>query len=88
MISVDEINQIQQLYEKYKSIRQVSKELGISRNTVKKYLESLISVQEGNAVEIVTINRKVKQPKRVLTDDLISLVHSFEKNVSDHFAHR
>ncbi len=40
-------------------------------------MESLISVQEGNAVEIVTINRKVKQPKRVLTDDLISLVHSY-----------
>lgn|GEM_PF-249076 len=77
MISVDEINQIQQLYEKYKSIRQVSKELGISRNTVKRYIESLISVQEGNAVEIVSINRKVKQPKRVLTDDLISLVHSY-----------
>lgn len=64
------------LYNLYGSYTRVAKELHSSRNTVKKYLRQVDEVREGNRVEILPKNRHIIQPPRVVTDELLSLIHS------------
>ena len=77
MLTVVELNQIEQLYKKYGSIKQVSRELGISRNTVRKYLRNIDAAQEGSLLEIYPENREINRPKSVVNDELIQLVHNY-----------
>ena len=77
MISVADINQIQQLYEQLGSIREVARELHISRNTVRKHLRDIYSVQEGLIDELKQEKRFIHQPKRVVSEELIQLVHNY-----------
>lgn len=77
MISVSDINQIQQLYEKLGSIREVSRELCLSRNTVRKYLRNINNVQEGISEELLPELRTIHQPKRVVNEELIRIVHNY-----------
>jgi transposase len=71
-----DIQRMQTLYELYGSYRQVAREMHVSRNTVKKYLHRIDDVREGSHTEILPVNRETSQPRRVVTDLIISLVHS------------
>ena len=77
MISVTDIHQIQHLYEKLGSIREVSRELRLSRNTVRRYLRNIYDVQEGILEELKSEKRIICQPKRVVNEELIQIVHNF-----------
>lgn len=77
VISVSDINQIQHLYEKLGSIREVSRVLGLSRNTVRKYLRNIENVQEGILEELKPEIRTIHQPKRVVNEELIGIVHNY-----------
>lgn len=77
VLTVVELNQIEQLYKKYGSIKQVSRELGISRNTVRKYLRNIDAAQEGSLLEIYPEKREINRPKSVVNDELIQLVHNY-----------
>jgi len=77
VISVTDIHQIQHLYEKLGSIREVSRELRLSRNTVRRYLRNIYDVQEGILEELKSEKRIICQPKRVVNEELIQIVHNF-----------
>jgi len=63
-----DISGIVDLYDLYKSYRRVARELKISRNTVKKYVLKVKEVQDGVADEILSKNRGIIQPSRVLAE--------------------
>lgn len=67
------INQIQRLYDEYGSISRVSRELKISRHTVRKHLHRIQEVKSGIQEEL----NSEKQPRnnRVVTAPLINFVH-------------
>lgn len=77
VLTVVELNQIEQLYKKYGSIKQVSRELGVSRNTVRKYLRNIHAVQEGNLLEIYPEKRQINRPRSVVNDELVQIVHNY-----------
>jgi transposase len=64
------------LYDLSRSYRHVAREMRVSRNTVKKYLRRIDEVGAGNRSEILPQVREIKQPRRVVTAELLSLVHS------------
>jgi transposase len=72
-----DIRRIVDLYELYGSYREVSRELNISRNTVKKYVHRVEEVQDGSAEEILPKNRKITQPPRVLTELVRKKIHHY-----------
>jgi transposase len=72
-----DIRRILELYELYGTFNKVSRELGISHNTVKKYVLRVKSVQEGSAVEILPKDRKIIQPPRILTESVRQKIHSY-----------
>jgi transposase len=71
-----EIRRIVDLYDLYGSYRRVSRELGISRNTVRKYVHRVKEVQNGMADEILPKDRKILQRPRVLTDAVRQKIHA------------
>ena len=70
---MSDINQIRHLYEKLGSIREVSREIGLSRNTVRKYLRNIENVLEGILEELKPELRTIHQPKRVVNEELIGI---------------
>lgn len=58
-------------------MRAVSRELGLSRNTVKKSLKIINDVHEGSAEEILPEKRVINQPKRVVNEELIQIIHNY-----------
>ena len=72
-----DIRRILELHELYGTFNRVARELGISHNTVKKYVLRVKSVQEGSASEILPKDRKIIQPPRVLTEDVRKKIHSY-----------
>jgi transposase len=68
------VNEIQRLYDEYGSISRVSRELKISRNTVRKYLHRIQEVRNGFQEELVFDLQKPR-PKRIVTPQLIEFVH-------------
>lgn len=77
MISVTDIHQIQHLYEKLGSIREVARELGLSRNTVRRYLRNISNVQEGVIEELKPETRVIIRPKRIVNEELVQIVHHY-----------
>jgi Fic family protein len=74
---------MQTLYDQYGSYRQVAREMKASRNTVRKYLRQVDEVRDGTLPEILPNPREIVQPRRVVTDEVISLIHSLlESNVN------
>lgn len=67
MKKMSEIKRIVELYELHGSVRRVSRELGMSRNTVKKYLERVERVRQGDAEEILPQSREIRRPSPVVT---------------------
>jgi len=70
-----EIRRIVDLYDLYGSYKRVARELGISRNTVKKYVFRVNEVQNGTADEILPKDRRIVQRRRVLTDAVRQKIH-------------
>ena len=72
-----DIRRILELYELYGTFNRVARELGISHNTVKKYVLRVKSVQDGSASEILAKDRMIIQPPRVLTEAVRKKIHSY-----------
>jgi transposase len=72
-----EIGEIIDLYKKYQSNSRVARELGISRNTVRKYRKRVDRVQAGEVEEILPKNRHIAQPTRVMTDEIKRKIHRY-----------
>jgi transposase len=72
-----DIRKIVDLYELYGSKKRVARELNISRNTVKKYLDKVKAVQDGSSDEILPMDRKIRQPSRVLTEPVLDKIHQY-----------
>lgn len=70
-----EIRRMVELYDVYRSYKRVARELGISRNSVRKYIRRVQEVQQGKVEEILPKNREIDQPTRVLTDTIRKFIH-------------
>jgi biotin operon repressor len=79
-----DIRRILELYELYGTFNRVARELGISHNTVKKYIHRVKSVQEGTSVEILPKDRKIIQPRRVLTEAVRQKIHGYLESTLGH----
>ena len=78
-----DVQRMQTLYNLHGSYRQVASEMNASRNTVRKYLRQVDEVRDGTRVEIFPNPREINQPRRIVTDEVISLVHSLlESNLN------
>jgi transposase len=78
-----DIQQIVASYSRCGSLSQVARELHISRNTVKRYLRRVEEVRCGIQDEILPKDRKIQQPRRSVTDELLFFIHSLlEENLS------
>jgi len=75
--TMTDIRKIVELHELCESKRQVARETGSSRNTVKKYIELVKSVRAGKATEILPKNREVHQPPRVVTPEVLEKIHQY-----------
>lgn len=83
MKPMTDVRRMQTLYALSGSYRQVAREMHISRNTVRKYLRKVDDVREGTEAEIFEQPREITQPRRIVTEELTSLVHSMlESNQS------
>ena len=83
MKNVTDVQRMQTLYDLYGSYHRVAKEMNASRNTVRKYLRQVDDVRKGTRSEILPKSREINQPPRVVTDEVISLVHSLlESNLN------
>ena len=71
-----DIQKIAELYEKFGSYRSVGRELGISRNTVRRYLLRVREVHAGKCAEILPKNRAIKQPVRVVTQEVLGKIYA------------
>ena len=72
-----EIKRITELYDLHKSHKRVARDLGISKNTVKRHINRVNDVREGRAETINPKSRQVKQPARVLTQEICKLIHTY-----------
>lgn len=79
-----DIQQIIALYRQCGSYSQVARELQISRNTVKKYLHLVDEVRSGTRQDILPDKREINQPRRIVTDELLSLIHSLLEENKTH----
>ena len=81
MKKMSEIKRIVELYKLHGSIRQVSKELKMSRNTVKKYLDRVEKVKQGIEEELLPNNRQILRPCNVVTPEIKrEIYHILEEN--------
>lgn len=72
---MSDIKCIKELYEACGSQRQVSRELKMSRNTVKKYIELIKQVKEGSLEEVLPSHRQIKRTCPVLTPEIRFKIH-------------
>jgi transposase len=79
-----DIQQIVASYNRCGSYSQVARELHISRNTVKKYLRRVEEVRSGIRNEILPADRTIKQPRRSVSDEIISYIHSLLEENRNH----
>jgi hypothetical protein len=83
MKTMSDIQQIVALYNQCGSHQQVARDLQISRNTVKKYLRLVDEVSCGIRKEIIPKDRDIVQPRRSITDEMISFIHTqMEENMT------
>lgn len=79
-----DVRRIVDLYELYGSYKRVARELGISRNTVKKYVQRVKDVQDGTADEILRKDRPIAPPPRVLTETVREKIHQYLESNLNH----
>jgi len=70
-----DIRKIVELYELYGSYKRVGRELNISHNTVRKYIQRVTDVKSGTLPEILPKDRIIKQPLRVVNDEIWEKIH-------------
>lgn len=75
MKTMEDVIEMETLYDHHHSYSMVARELNISRNTVKKYLRLLKEVREGVRDEIFP-HRVIHSRKRVVTDEIIASIHT------------
>ena len=78
-----DISKIVELHELGDSKREVARETGTSRNTVKKYIERVKRVREGKETERLPKNRKIVQPPRVVTPEVLEKIHQYLETNQD-----
>jgi len=81
---MSDIKQIMELYKLYGSIRRVAKELHISQNTVKKYVERVQSVRKGIEEEIIPEDRQIRRQCSVVTSEIKEKIHHILEENHDH----
>ena len=74
MKSMATVEEIRRYYDEYGSISRVSRELKISRNTVRKILNRIQDVQNGFQKEILSENQNQPRHNRVITEELSDFV--------------
>jgi len=74
---MDDVDRIRQLYQETGSRRKVAYIMGISRNTVTKYLNKIEDCQNGNAEEIIPSNRNLQRTKRACNDEVVNKIHTY-----------
>lgn len=72
-----DIRKIVELYEIYHSYKRVGRELNISHNTVRKYILRIQGVKSGTLTEILPQDRVIRQPLRVITDEIRKKIHEY-----------
>ena len=72
---MEDVIEMETLYDHHHSYSMVARELNVSRNTVKKYLRLLKEVREGVRDEIFS-HRVIYARKRVVTDEIIASIHT------------
>ena len=75
MKTMEDVIEMETLYDHHHSYSMVARELNVSRNTVKKYLRLLKEVREGVRDEIFS-HRVIYARKRVVTDEIIASIHT------------
>ncbi|HIJ06214.1 MAG TPA: hypothetical protein HA365_02770, partial [Methanocalculus sp.] len=73
---MSDIQRIVELYNLYGSKRRVAKELGMSRNTVARYLQRVQDVKDGVEDEILPKNRQIQRPCTIMTPEIRGFIHS------------
>jgi len=74
---MEDVDRIRQLYQETGSRRKVADIIGISRNTVTKYLNRIEDCQNGNAEEILPTTRNLQRIKSALSDDVVNKIHTY-----------
>ena len=74
---MQDVDSIRQLYQETGSCRKVADIMGISRNTVTKYLNRIEDCKYGDSEEIVPIIRNLQRPKPALSDDIANKIHTY-----------
>ena len=74
---MQDVDRIRQLYQETGSCRKVADIMGISRNTVTKYLNRIEDCKNGDSEEIVPIIRNLQRPKPALSDDIANKIHTY-----------
>jgi transposase len=70
-----DVRKIVELYDLYHSYKRVGRELNISHNTVRKYILRVNGLKSGTLNEILPKDRNIKQPLRVITDEIRGQIH-------------
>ena len=74
---MEDVDRIRQLYQETGSCRKVAHIMGISRNTVTKYLNKIEDCQNGKAEEIIPSNRNIKRTKPVCNEKIKNKIHTY-----------
>jgi len=75
------VKKLLESYERTGSYRQTAREMGVSHNTVRKYVLRAQAAREGMIEEIVPRDREIRQPGRVVTPEVRDRIHRIlEKN--------
>ena len=80
---MEDIQKIISSYNRCGSYSEVAREMHVSRNTIKKYIRRYYEVRSGIRDEILPKYRKIDQPRRSITDEMIHFIHSLlEENLT------
>jgi len=75
------VKTILEIYERTGSYRQTGRELGVSHNTVRKYVLRAQAARDGVIEEIFPQDREIHQPGRVVTPEIQGTIYRIlEKN--------
>ena len=81
MYSMTTVKTILETYERTSSYRRTGRELGVSHNTVRKYVLRAQAARDGVIEEILPQDREIHQPSRVVTPEIQEMIYRIlEKN--------
>ena len=74
---MQDVDRMRQLFKETGSCRKVAEIMGISRNTVTKYLTKTEEYQNGTITEIIPKNRSITRTRPVCTETVVNRIYSF-----------